>query len=250
MTPSLLAPANQASPPLIPPLRSRSRRRQFRSPLPAVSAGGFRVRREPEAGEAPPGTPNGDPLPSGLACGRAKPTLHLPAAPRMNIAPCTRAHAPEILAIFNHAILHTTALYEYAPRTPEFMAAWFDAKDRADLPVLGAFDPEGALTGFATYGPFRTLPAYQYTVEHSVYVREDRRGRGVARALLGELVAAARAREVRVLVGVIDADNAASLGLHRALGFVSAGKLHSVGYKFGRWLDVELVQLTLRGSHR
>ncbi len=163
------------------------------------------------------------------------------------LGPCTRAHSPEILAIFNHAILHSTALYEYTARTPEFMSAWFDTKERERLPVVGAFDTDGSLAGFATYGSFRPLPAYRHSVEHSVYVREDRRGRGIARALLTELIAQASARELRTLIGVIDAENSASLGLHRALGFTSAGLLRSVGYKFGRWLDVELMQLTLPG---
>jgi L-amino acid N-acyltransferase len=161
------------------------------------------------------------------------------------LAPCTRAHAPEILAIFNHAILHTTALYEYEPRTPEFMAAWFDAKERANLPVLGAFAPDGTLAGFATYGTFRALPAYRHTVEHSVYVHPDHRGRGVARTLLHELIARAQAQDVHILVGVIDAENAASIALHRALGFAHAGTLRQVGRKFGRWLDVDLYQLAL-----
>ena len=161
------------------------------------------------------------------------------------LAPCTRAHAPEILAIFNHAILHTTALYEYEPRTPEFMAAWFDAKERASLPVLGAFAADGRLAGFATYGPFRALPAYHHTVEHSVYVHPDHRGRGIARRLLDELIATARARDVHVLVGVIDSANAASIALHRSLGFSHTGTLREVGRKFGRWLDVDLYQLTL-----
>jgi L-amino acid N-acyltransferase len=161
------------------------------------------------------------------------------------LAPCTRAHAPEILAIFNDAILHTTALYEYEPRTPEFMSAWFEGKERANLPVLGAFTPDGALAGFATYGVFRALPAYHHTVEHSVYVHPDHRGRGLARALLQELVATALARDVHVLVGVIDSANAASIALHRSLDFVHVGTLRQVGRKFGRWLDVDLYQLTL-----
>lgn len=165
----------------------------------------------------------------------------------MRFASCTRDHAPEILAIFNHAIEHTTALYEYHPRTPEFMDAWFSTKERNDLPVLGAFDSDDTLIGFATYGAFRAFPGYRHTVEHSIYVRHDRRGRGVARTLLDALIAIARQRGIKVMLGVIDAENSASLRLHQAQGFVSAGLLRSVGYKFDRWLDVELLQLTLPG---
>jgi phosphinothricin acetyltransferase len=161
----------------------------------------------------------------------------------MTIGTCTREHAPEILAIFNHEIAHTTALYEYEPRTPEFMRGWFEVRERTGVPVLGAFAQDGALAGFATYGPFRALPAYAHTVEHSVYVRADQRGRGVGRALLAELVRTARERELHVMVGVIDAANLASVALHRAAGFSHAGTLREVGYKFGRWLDVDLYQL-------
>jgi phosphinothricin acetyltransferase len=161
------------------------------------------------------------------------------------LAPCTRAHAPEILALFNDAIIHTTALYEYEPRPPAFMTTWFDTKERDALPVLGAFAPDGALAGFATYGPFRTLPAYRHTVEHSVYVHRDHRRQGAARLLLTALIDAARTREVHALIGVIDTANAPSLALHDALGFTRAGTLREVGYKFGRWLDVEMCQLIL-----
>lgn len=166
----------------------------------------------------------------------------------MKLAPCTRAHAPEILAIFNEAILHTTALYEYKPRTPAVMEAWFDTKERASLPVLGAFADDGALAGFASYGPFRAaFPAYHHTVEHSVYVHADHRRQGIAKKLLTELVAQATAREVRVMLGVIDSANAGSIALHEKLGFTRSGTLRGVGYKFGRWLDVDLLQLTLPG---
>lgn len=162
-----------------------------------------------------------------------------------SLAPCTRAHAPEILAIFNDAILHTTALYEYEPRTAGFMVAWFEAKEQARLPVLGVFAADGTLAGFATYGPFRTLPAYRHTQEHSIYVAAAWRGRGLGRMLLSALIPVARSQGVHVLVGVIDASNSASIALHRGLGFAPAGTLREVGHKFGRWLDVDLYQLTL-----
>ncbi len=165
------------------------------------------------------------------------------------IAPCGRERAAEILAIFNHAIEHSTALYDLEPRTPAFMESWFESKDRAGIPVLGAIDADGSLAGFATYGPFRPFAGYRHTFEHSLYVRADRRGGGLGRALLSAIVNAARERGVRTLVGVIDAENTASLALHHASGFHSAGVLRSVGRKFGRWLDVELLQLTLPGPN-
>ena len=163
----------------------------------------------------------------------------------MTIAPCTRAHAPEILAIFNHAILRTTALYEYEPRTPDFMTAWFDTKERANLPVLGAFDEVGTLLGFATYGPFRALPAYHPTAEHSVYVHPDHHRQGVGKALLRALIATARERQIHTLIGVIDSANPASLALHASFGFQHVGILREVGLKFDRRLDVALCQLLL-----
>lgn len=166
----------------------------------------------------------------------------------MILEPCTRGHAPEILAIFNDAIVNSTALYEYEPRTAEFMAGWFDTKERENLPVVGAFAPDGALMGFATYGVFRALPAYRHTAEHSVYVHPAWRGRGAGRVLLTALVDEADRRGVHVLVGVIDAQNATSIALHRALGFSHAGTLLQVGRKFGRWLDVDLYQRVLTNA--
>jgi phosphinothricin acetyltransferase len=101
------------------------------------------------------------------------------------------------------------------------------------------------LAGFASWGPFRPFPAYLYTVEHSVYVDERFRGRGVGRALLKALIAEARERKLHTLVGVIDATNAASIALHSRLGFTRCGTVREAGFKFGRWLDVEYWQLLL-----
>lgn len=158
---------------------------------------------------------------------------------------CGAEDLPAILDIFNHAILHTTALYEYRPRTPETMAAWHAAKLQGDYPVIGAFDAAGALAGFASYGPFRPQPGYKYTVEHSVYVEKGRRGRGLGRLLLAEIVSRARAQDYHVLVGAIDRENAVSVRLHASLGFTHAGTVLQAGYKFGRWLDLVLYQLVL-----
>ena len=156
-------------------------------------------------------------------------------------------HAASILEIFNDAIAHSTALYEYQPRTMERMVAWFDAKRQGGHPVIGVEDASGRLLAFGSYGPFRPFPAFKYTVEHSVYVHKDHRGRALGRTVMQALVAAARANNLHALIGAIDAANAASIALHRRLGFVHVGTLPQVGFKFGRWLDLEFWQRHLPG---
>jgi len=159
---------------------------------------------------------------------------------------CTHArHAAAILAIFNDAILTSTALYDYKPRTMASMDAWFQAKAAGGFPVIGYENAAGELMAFASYGTFRAFPAFKYSVEHSVYVDARFRGRGLGEALLRALVARARQAQVHVLVGGIDSTNQGSLALHRKLGFVHAGTIRQAGFKFGRWLDLEFHQLTL-----
>jgi L-amino acid N-acyltransferase YncA len=154
-------------------------------------------------------------------------------------------HAAAILDIFNEAIANSTALYDYHPRTLETMQRWFEGKTTGNFPVLGAVDGSGQLLGFASYGTFRERPAYKYTVEHSVYVRVDRRGQGIGRALMQHLISRAREQQYHVLVGGIDVSNTASIALHEALGFLPAGIIRQAGFKFGRWLDLAFYQLVL-----
>ena len=159
---------------------------------------------------------------------------------------CTpERHGAAILALLNDAILHSTALYDYKPRSPESMQAWFAAKRAGGYPVVGLEGAEGELLGFASYGSFRAWPAYKYTVEHSVYVQAGQRGRGLALRLMRELIAKARQQDLHVMVGGIDVENAASIALHRRLGFAHAGTVRHAGYKFGRWLDLAFYQLIL-----
>jgi L-amino acid N-acyltransferase len=157
---------------------------------------------------------------------------------------CER-HGESILQIFNEAILHTTAVYDYRPRSAETIRSWLETKSRGGLPVIGIEDEGGELLGFATYGSFRDRPAYKYSVEHSVYVRSDRRRKGLGAALLTALIDAARSQDRHVMVGGIDVENAASIALHRKLGFSCAGTITHAGYKFGRWLDLAFYQLIL-----
>ena len=164
----------------------------------------------------------------------------------MKLITCEVArHADQIRAIFNDAILHSTALYDYKPRSEEMIVTWFETKAEGSYPILGAEDEEGSLMGFASYGPFRAFPAYKYTVEHSVYVDARFRGRGVGRFLLEHIVDAARAQDYHMLVGAIDATNHASIALHEKLGFSPCGIIRQAGFKFGRWLDLAFYQRVL-----
>jgi phosphinothricin acetyltransferase len=158
---------------------------------------------------------------------------------------CTlEQHGDAILAILNDAIVHSTALYDYRPRTPESMVAWFAAKRTGRFPVVGIMNGDD-LAGFATYGTFRAWPAYKYSVEHSVYVHREHRGKGVGSALMTRLIAIAAEQQYHVMVGGIDVGNAASIALHTRLGFTHAGTIREAGFKFGRWLDLAFYQRIL-----
>ncbi len=164
----------------------------------------------------------------------------------MRIVQCgQKRHAEAILAIFNDAIINSTALYEYQARTLEMMDVWFAAKVKGNFPVIGIENDSGALMGFGSYGTFRAWPAYKYSVEHSIYVDARFRGQGIGKRLLQELIAAAQGHGYHILVGGIDAANTVSIRLHEKLGFVHCGTIRQAGFKFGRWLDLALYQLIL-----
>ncbi|HEJ1327426.1 GNAT family N-acetyltransferase [Pseudomonas aeruginosa] len=164
----------------------------------------------------------------------------------MQLIHCTEErHAAAILEIFNHAILHSTALYDYKPREASSMVGWFETKRRNGFPVLGVEDEQGKLLGFASYGTFRAWPAYKYSVEHSIYIHHECRGMGLGKHLLSSLIDEATVRDVHTMVGGIDLANQASIALHERLGFEPAGVIKEVAYKFGRWLDLAFYQKVL-----
>jgi len=156
-----------------------------------------------------------------------------------------RRHSAAILAIFNEAIANSTAIYEYVPLEPDYMARWFDAKSRGGYPVIGLENDAGELAGFASYGKFRDRPAYKYTVEHSVYVDARFRGQKLGSTLLETVIEAAARQNYHVLVGGIDTANTVSIRLHEKLGFTHCGTVKQAGFKFGRWLDLAWYQRIL-----
>jgi phosphinothricin acetyltransferase len=157
----------------------------------------------------------------------------------------SRRDLPEILAIYNEVIRNSTAVYTEVELTQERGEAWFDGKIASGFPLIVARDASGAVMGFGSFGEFRAWPCYRHSVEHSVHIRADRRGQGIGRKLLIELMNRASAMQKHVMIAGIDADNAVSMRLHQSLGFIRVGHFHEVGFKFGRWLDLVFLQCRL-----
>lgn len=148
----------------------------------------------------------------------------------------------EMQAIYAHHVLHGTGSFEEIPPSIEEFAQRFATLTEDGAIWLVATDATG-VRGYAYAARYHTRSAYRFTVEDSVYVRLDQHGQGIGAALLGQLIARATARGFRQMLAVIgDSDNAASIALHRAQGFREVGRLDAVGRKFGRWLDVVLMQ--------
>lgn len=155
---------------------------------------------------------------------------------------------PEILEIYNDIILKTTAIYQYEPHTLEMRKEWFRIKQQQGFPVFVA-EENKRIIGFSTIGPFRNWQAYKYSVENSVYVSSEQRGKGVGKLLLAPLIDAAIAMEMHTIVAGIDATNEVSIRLHKSFGFEEVAKFKQVGYKFGKWLDLTFLQLILKTPH-
>ncbi|UYP29890.1 GNAT family N-acetyltransferase [Pseudomonas sp. Z8(2022)] len=161
------------------------------------------------------------------------------------IANASEADLPGILAIYNDAVQHTTAIWNENLADLANRRAWLTERTGAGFPVLVMVDSAGAVLGYASYGPWRPHDGYRHTVEHSVYVRSDQRGQGLGVLLMQALIERARAAGLHVMVGAIESENTASIRLHQRLGFVTTGQMPQVGRKFGRWLDLTFMQLIL-----
>jgi phosphinothricin acetyltransferase len=167
----------------------------------------------------------------------------------ISIRPATPADIPAITRIYAHAVRHGTASFEYDPPDEAEMARRQRALLEGGYPYLVA-GIGGAVAGYAYAGPYRTRPAYRYTVENSIYIAPEAHRRGLGRALLDRLIAECEARNYRLMIAVIgDSAQTPSIELHRAAGFKMVGAFEAVGYKFDRWLDSVLMQRPLgRGS--
>ena len=152
---------------------------------------------------------------------------------------------PEVQHIYAHHVLHGLASFEEAAPATEELSGRRDAVLALGLPYLIA-EIDGRVVGYAYATPYRARSAYRHSLEDSVYVREGFSGRGVGVALLSELVERCSRGPWRQMIAVIgDSGNAASIGLHRKLGFREVGTLEAVGFKFGRWVDSVLMQRAL-----
>ena len=160
----------------------------------------------------------------------------------INIRPYKTDDTQAILDIVNHNILHSTSLYDYNIRSYEQQKTILEEKINKNFPVIVA-ELDGIVVGFGMYSEFRFREAYQFTVEHSVYVSEDFHGNGVGKQLLQELINLARKQKIHTMIGVIDSENQSSVVFHEKFGFKTVGIIKESGYKFDRWLDSVLMQL-------
>lgn len=168
----------------------------------------------------------------------------------MIIRAATAEDAPALAAIYGHHCEHGFGTFEENPPTADDMAGRVAAVRAYGLPYLVA-EVDGEIAGFAYAGPFRPRAAYRYTVEDSVYIAPDRVGQGVGKALLTQVIADCEALGLRQIMAVIgDSENAASIGLHRSLGFEVKGTMPAVGHKFGRWVDIVFMQQALNSGSR
>ena len=163
------------------------------------------------------------------------------------IRPATEDDLPAIVAIYNDVIATSTAIYSDTPVDIANRRAWMADRTRQGYPLLVSQDDSG-ITGLATFGDFRSFPGYRFTVEHSVHVRADQRGKGLGSALVAALFDPAIALGKHVMIGAIDAENPGSLRFHQRLGFFESGRLPEVGYKFGSFRTLVFMQKILAGA--
>lgn len=170
------------------------------------------------------------------------------AIPHLNSPKIRSAQSTDLAAIqkiMNHAIRHTTAIYDYTERSDEYMQQWFANKASLKFPVI-VVELNQEVVGFGTFGAFRPHDGFLHTVEHSLYVNESYQGKGFGKLLLKALIQAATENGKHSMIGGIDGANTGSIALHEKCGFREAGRLKEAGFKFDRWLDLVFMELILK----
>lgn len=165
----------------------------------------------------------------------------------VRVVDATPDHLTGIWEIYNEAVINTTASWDLEPVSLESRRVWMAERQAAGFPILVA-ERDGEVLGFASYGTYRAKAGFDTTVEHSIYCAPAARGLGVGTQLMEQLIERARQVGIHVMLGVLDADNTASLSFHRRFGFVESATVPEVGYKFGRWLTMTIASLTLPTS--
>jgi phosphinothricin acetyltransferase len=163
--------------------------------------------------------------------------------PSIHIRLAESRDLPAINEIYNHYVLTSTTTYQEVPSTLEERLAWFTGRPAGHVVTVAELD--GRVVGWGSLGTFRVRSAYRFTVENSVYVQHEMHRRGIGSTLLMDQIRRAREHGFRVIVAGIDAEQDASLALHARHGFIETGRLPGVGLKFGRWLDIVFMTLSL-----
>ncbi|MEO0046731.1 MAG: hypothetical protein RL705_1922 [Bacteroidota bacterium] len=162
----------------------------------------------------------------------------------IRIRPYRKEDAQTIVAIINYNILHSTALYDYHPRTLALQESIFEDKLKKGFPVIVAVINE-KVVGFGYYSEFRFREAYRFTVEHSVYVDNDYHGKGIGKIIMENLIDLAKKQHLHTMIAVIDSENQGSVTFHEQFGFKTVAVLKETGFKFDRWLHSQIMQLML-----
>jgi len=164
---------------------------------------------------------------------------------KVKIRQATVKDINNILEIVNYEILNSTVLYDYKKKTFEQQLKWFEKKQTDSMPVIVAENKNGVV-GFGTYGIFRPWDAYQFSVEHSIYVNNNSRGLGIGKQLLTRLIELAKEQEYHTMIAGVDGSNEGSFEFHKKFGFKEIGTFKQVGFKFDKWLDLKFLQLFLK----
>jgi len=167
-------------------------------------------------------------------------------APTIRLA--TPDDLPAIAAIYNHEVLHGVATFDTVPWDEIAMRAWFDKHPPERRPVTVAVTGSGDVVGWGSLSDWSTRCAYNRAAEDSFYVHPDHQGQGIGKVIMADLIARAPSVGVKVLMARIETSCGASIHVHRLFGFTTVGVMHRVGEKFGRVLDVELMELLLEES--